>query len=73
MESVWQFLLDVSANHVTRNGLYIPGEPYRPVLWNDLLVLVLSFALVIMFLKLNNSFSFSSVRILNARPTQCSL
>ena len=29
MEHFWQLLLDISANHINRYGLYIPGDPYR--------------------------------------------
>ncbi len=51
MESIFQFLMDISANHITRYGLYIPGEPYKLILWNELLVIILSFAMTIVWLK----------------------
>jgi hypothetical protein len=51
MESFWQLILDVSANHITRYGLYIPGDPYRLVLWNELIAILLSFLVVILALR----------------------
>jgi hypothetical protein len=51
MESLWQFLLDISANHITRYGLYIPGDPYKLILWNELLVILLTFAAAILALR----------------------
>jgi predicted DNA-binding transcriptional regulator YafY len=51
MESIIQFFMDISGNHITRYGLYIPGEPYKFILWNELLVIILSFALTIVVLK----------------------
>jgi predicted DNA-binding transcriptional regulator YafY len=51
MEAFWQFIMDMTGNHVTRYGIYIPGDPYMLLLWNELFVIILSFALVVMVLK----------------------
>lgn len=51
MESIIQFFMDISGNHISQYGLYIPGEPYKFILWNELLVIILSFALTIIMLK----------------------
>lgn len=51
MESFWQALLDISANHISRYGLYIPGEQYVLILWNELLVIILSFVVTILVMK----------------------
>lgn len=51
MEAFWQFLMDISARHITPHGLYIPGEPYKLILWNELLVILLSFAMTVVVLK----------------------
>jgi len=51
MESFCQFLMDISARHITPYGLYIPGEPYKLILWNELLVILLSFTMTIVWLK----------------------
>lgn len=51
MEAFWQFLMDISARHITPHGLYIPGETYKLILWNELLVILLSFTMTILWLK----------------------
>lgn len=51
MEAFWQFLMEISARHITPYGLYIPGEPYRFFLWNELLVILLSFSMTILWLR----------------------
>lgn len=51
MESIIQFFMDISGNHISQYGLYIPGEPYKFILWNELLVIILSFTMTIVWLK----------------------
>lgn len=71
MESIIQFLMDISGNHITRYGLYIPGEPYKLILWNEFLVIFLSFAMTIMWLKnraLRLQVARERLKVMMARP-----
>ena len=46
MEQFWQCILDLSANHVSRHGFYIPGGQYTLVQWNELVAVILLFIVV---------------------------
>ncbi|MBP7735478.1 MAG: WYL domain-containing protein [Spirochaetes bacterium] len=51
MEAYWQMIMDITGCHITPHGLYIPGNPYKFILWNELLLIILSFAMTIVWLK----------------------
>jgi len=71
MEAFWQFLMDISARHITPHGLYIPGEPYKLILWNELLVILLSFTMTILWLKnraLRHQLARERLKVMKARP-----
>ena len=71
MEAFWQFLMDISARHITPHGLYIPGEPYKLILWNELLVILLSFTTTILWLKnraLRRQLAGERLKVMKARP-----
>jgi len=71
MEAFWQFLMDISARHITPHGLYIPGEPYKLILWNELMVILLSFAMTIVWLKnraLRGQLARERLKVMKARP-----
>ena len=51
MGELLQLLLDISGNHITQYGIYIPGQQYTVILWNELLGIILSFWVVILALK----------------------
>jgi hypothetical protein len=52
MEALWQYLMEISARHITPHGFYIPGEPYKLILWNELIVIILSFVATIQVFKI---------------------
>ncbi len=51
MESFWHLLMDITGRHITPHGVYIPGDPYKFILWNELLLIIVSFAMTIVWLK----------------------
>lgn len=51
MEQFWQCIMDLSANHVSRYGFYLPGDEYTLVLWSESLAVMLSFALLVVMMK----------------------
>lgn len=51
MEALLQFMMDISGNHISRYGIYLPWGSYWILLWNDVVIIFLLLLLVILIYR----------------------